>query len=97
MALLARLYMLQGRLHDAAAIYAQIMQNVSSPEMLQVTFSGPYYYFGMGELLREWNNFEEAERYLRQGIALIHGEVPVEAWVAIQGVRVCTCHLSYQR
>lgn len=85
MALLARLHVLQGRLRDAVAIYAQIMQDVSSPEMLQATFSGPYYYFGMGERLHEWNDLEEAERYLQQGMELLHDEVPIEAWVAIQG------------
>lgn len=84
-AVLAHLYVLQGQLRQAATTYAQIMQIASSPERLEATFSGPYYYFGLGSLFQEWNQLEEAEQHLLQGITLIHNELPLEAWVAIQG------------
>lgn len=84
-ALLARLQMLQGRLSQAAATYDQIMQDISSPEVLQTRFAGPYYYFGLGNLLRERNDLAAAEQHLRQGMALLHEDVPLEAWVALQG------------
>ncbi|HTK08801.1 MAG TPA: LuxR C-terminal-related transcriptional regulator [Ktedonobacteraceae bacterium] len=84
-AMLAHLHALQGRLQQASATYAQIMEIASSPEMLQITFAGPYYYFGLGDLLRERNDLDTAEHYLRQGLALIHEDIPLEARVATQG------------
>lgn len=84
-ALLARLQVLQGRLRQAQITYAQVTQVVSSPEVLQTLFTGPYYYFGLGDLLHEWNDLEAAERHLAQGMRLVNEELPLEAWVAILG------------
>lgn len=44
--LLARLHILQGKLRQAAATYAQVVQVVPRPEVLQIIFSCLYYYFG---------------------------------------------------
>jgi LuxR family maltose regulon positive regulatory protein len=83
--LLARLYVLQGRLRQAAATYEQMGQAVPQPEVLQTTFSSLLYYFGLGDLLRECNELEAAERHLVQGMALINETLTVEPFVAVLG------------
>jgi LuxR family maltose regulon positive regulatory protein len=85
MTLLARLYVLQGRLRQAAALYEQVTQVVPRPEVLQTAFSGLSYYFGLGDLLRERNDLEAAERHLAQGMALINETLSVEPVVAMLG------------
>jgi ATP/maltotriose-dependent transcriptional regulator MalT len=83
--LLARLHVLQGRLRQAAATYAQVVKEVPRPEVLQTAFSSLFYYFGLGDLLREWNELEAAERHLVQGMALIKETLTVEPFVAVLG------------
>jgi ATP/maltotriose-dependent transcriptional regulator MalT len=71
MNLLARLHILQGRLRQAAATYAQVLQAGPRPEVLQNAIGSLSYYFGLGHLLREWNDLDAAERHLVQGIAML--------------------------
>jgi LuxR family maltose regulon positive regulatory protein len=85
MTLLARLHILRGRLHQAAATYRQAMQAVSRPEVLQTMFSSLSYYFGLGDLLREWNELDMAEQHLTQGMAMINETLTVEPFVAVLG------------
>jgi len=85
MTLLARLHVLQGRLRQAAAAYAQVVQVVPRPEVLQTAFSSLFYYFGLGDLLREWNELEVAEQHLTQGMALVKETLTVEPFVAKLG------------
>ena len=84
-ALLARLYVLQGKLRQAAATYAQVVQVVPRPEVLQTAFSSIFYYFGLGDLLRERNELDTAERHLTGGMALIKETMTVEPFVARLG------------
>jgi LuxR family maltose regulon positive regulatory protein len=74
--LLARLHVRQGSLHQAAATYAQVVQAVPRPEMLHTWYGMLYYYLGLGDLLREWNDLDAAERHLLQGLALVN-----ETWL----------------
>jgi len=83
--LLARLHILQGRLRQAAATYAKVVQAVSQPEVLQTMFSSLSYYFGLGDLLRERNELEAAERQMAQGMALVKGTLTVEPAAATLG------------
>lgn len=83
--LLAHLHVLQGRLRQATATYAQVVQMVTQPEVLQNLFSSRYYYFGQGDLLREWNDLEAAERYLAQGMALVNEKLRMEPFMATLG------------
>jgi LuxR family maltose regulon positive regulatory protein len=83
--LLARLHVLQGRLRQAAATYAQVVQAVPRPEVLQTAFSSLFYYFGLGDLLREWNELDAAEHHLAQGMALVNETLTVEPFVAVLG------------
>ena len=47
--------------------------------------SGPPYSFGMGDLLREWNDLDAAEGHLAQGMELIKGLKVVEAEIVTRG------------
>ncbi|HEX6551485.1 MAG TPA: LuxR C-terminal-related transcriptional regulator, partial [Ktedonobacteraceae bacterium] len=85
MCLLARLYALQGRLRLAVATYEQVMQVVPRPELLPIMFSGLFYYFGLSDLLLEWNDLEAAERLLVQGMALVNETLTVEPFASIRG------------
>ncbi len=85
MTLLARLYVLQGRLHQAVATYAKVVQAVPRPEVLQTAFSSLFYYFGLGNLLWECNDLEAAERHLMQGMALVNETLTVEPAAALLG------------
>jgi LuxR family maltose regulon positive regulatory protein len=82
---LAHLHVLQGRLRQAAATYAQVMQAIPRPAVLQTAFSSLFYYFGLGDLLRECNDLEAAERHLLQGVALVKETLTVEPLVAVLG------------
>jgi LuxR family transcriptional regulator, maltose regulon positive regulatory protein len=85
MCLLAHLHALQGRLRKAAETYGQVVQAVPRPEVLQNLSSSRYYYFGLGDLLREWNDLEAAERSLAQGMALVNETLAVEPFVVTLG------------
>jgi LuxR family transcriptional regulator, maltose regulon positive regulatory protein len=61
------------------------VQAVPRLEVLQTMHSSLYYYFGLGDLLRERNELEAAERHLAQGMALIKETMPVEPFVALLG------------
>jgi LuxR family maltose regulon positive regulatory protein len=46
---------------------------------LQSLLGSPAYYFGLGDLLREWNELDAAERHLVDGIDLVKGTLTVFA------------------
>ena len=83
--LLARLHVRQGRLRQAAAAYALVVQAVPRPEILQTLFTSLPYYFGLGDLLRERSELDAAERYLVQGMVMVKEAVTVEPLAAIVG------------
>lgn len=70
---LARLRVLQGRLRQAASVYAEAAQVARGQKGLAVLAGSSGYYFGLGDLLREWNDLEAAERLLTQGLDVIAG------------------------
>jgi LuxR family transcriptional regulator, maltose regulon positive regulatory protein len=77
--LLARLYVLQGRLREAATLYEEAVRVIGGPEVLQVLSSGPACPFGLAEILYEWNKLDEAEQQLAQGMRLLEGATLVDA------------------
>ncbi len=85
LACLAHLHVLQGRLRQAAATYEQVMQAVPQPEILQTSFTSLCYYFGLGDLLREWNELDVAEQHLAQGMALVNETQTVDPFWAVLG------------
>jgi len=82
---LARLHMLQGRLRQARATFEEAMQVESDSAKMQQLYGGPAYYFGMGDLYREWNDLEAAQSHLEQGMELVQGTLPVDADVILFG------------
>ncbi len=77
--LLARLHVLQGQLRQATATYVEAAQIAPSKEELPFLVSSPAYYFGLGDVLREWNRLDETEDYLTQGMDLVEGTLTVDA------------------
>ena len=82
---LARLHALQGRLRQAASTYARVMQVIPRAEVLQTMAVGFYYYFGLGDLLRERNELDAAQQHLSQGMVLVEKALTVEAYAATLG------------
>jgi LuxR family maltose regulon positive regulatory protein len=82
--------MLQGRLRTAARTYGQAMQVTPEREILQTLVNSADYYFGMGDLLREWNELDEAERHLTQGMDLARGTLTVYAEIVTLGYTALT-------
>jgi LuxR family maltose regulon positive regulatory protein len=67
------LHVMEGRLHQAQQIYEQTMQMVQPVVLTPDKVSRPMpfvsiCYAGIGDLKREWNELEEAERYLKEAI-----------------------------
>ncbi len=85
MTLLARLPALQGRLKQAVATYQEAAQVAPEQPGVQVVLNSSTYYFGLGDLLREWNELEAAERHLKQGLDMLNGAMIVEAEGATLG------------
>jgi LuxR family maltose regulon positive regulatory protein len=83
---LARLHVLQGRLRQAKATYEEATQVVSQSAKMQQLVNGPAYYFGMGELYREWNDLGVAQSHLEQGReGVVQGTLIVDADVILMG------------
>jgi LuxR family maltose regulon positive regulatory protein len=82
---LAYMQVLQGRLHTAAATYAEVERLVPGQDSLQALSGSPSYYVGMGDLLREWNQLDAAAGYLARGMDLIQGTLATEADVIMLG------------
>jgi len=78
---LGQLYVLQGRLREAVAMFAEAEHTLGP----QVLTGLPGCCFGRGDLLREWNDLDGAERLLNQGMRAITETNIVEAYVAAQG------------
>src|SRR5437016_2827201 len=76
---LTRLQALQGRLRKAEATYEEVARAVPEQHILSALADGPAYYFGLGDLLRERNDFAGASRLLMQGMDLLEGTVTVDA------------------
>jgi LuxR family maltose regulon positive regulatory protein len=81
----AYLQVLQGRLHTAATTYAEVERLIPGPDALQALSGSPAYYFGMGDLQREWNNLDAAADNLAHGMDLIQGTLATEADVIMCG------------
>ena len=84
LARLARLHVLQGRLHQAAT-YEELERGIPRPEVLQAAFGSIFYCFDLGDLLREWNELDAAKRHLLQGMALVNEPRAAEPVVVTRG------------
>jgi LuxR family maltose regulon positive regulatory protein len=77
----AQLY--QGRLRKAAQLFQTGLAEAAAAG-LQHFFADMFYHIGLGSIQYEWNQLDEAERHLEQGLQLAHG-VSVEANGALVG------------
>lgn len=97
---LARLRTIQGRLHQAALTYREVLEE--SPGGLQrLVGSASYhfgfaYYFGQGSLLYEWNDLKAAEEHLLHGIELVRETLTADADVITLGYS-CLARLRQAR
>jgi LuxR family transcriptional regulator, maltose regulon positive regulatory protein len=83
--LLAELEVLQGRLKAAAATYREAAQLAPEPAVLASMIGSPAYYFGLGDLYREWNDLDSAEQLLTEGMHRAIGAVTANAVYLRQG------------
>jgi LuxR family maltose regulon positive regulatory protein len=82
---LARLQVLQGRLRQAVTTFEEAARSSSGSGGSEHLVGNPAYYFRLGDLLRECNDLDAAERYLEQGMDLV-SEIPtVDADVVAHG------------
>ena len=78
---------LQGRLREAAEAYQAAVQAVPGHEAgLVVIVGSAAPAFGLGDLLREWNDLDGATQRLAQGMNLARGTLAVEPDVLLGGV-----------
>src|SRR5215210_6578604 len=77
---LARLRTLQGRLRAAAETYEEATDVVSGRDGVRdVGGNSAAYYVGLGDIHREWNDLDAAERHLRRAVDLVSGALTVDA------------------
>jgi LuxR family maltose regulon positive regulatory protein len=76
---------MQGRLRQAGATYEEALRLVSEAGEMRELLGGPKYYFGMGDLHREWNDLGAAESHLQQGMELVKGLLTVDADAILLG------------
>ena len=82
---LAHLQVLRGRLRQAVTTLEEAARSSSGPGGSEHLVGNPAYYFRMGDVLREWNDLDAAERHLEQGMDLV-SEIPtVDAEVVAHG------------
>jgi LuxR family maltose regulon positive regulatory protein len=82
---MARLQITQGRLRQAAKTFEEAVRAVPGQEDLRTMVGSPAYYFGLADILREWNEMSMAERLLEQGMELVNGGFTVDAEVVTLG------------
>jgi LuxR family maltose regulon positive regulatory protein len=82
---MARFQITQGRLRQAAKTFEEAARAVPRQEDLRTTVGSPAYYFGLADILREWNEMSMAEPLLEQGMELVNGGFTVDAEVVTLG------------
>jgi LuxR family maltose regulon positive regulatory protein len=82
---MARLQITQGRLRQAAKTFEEAARAATGQEDLRTMMGSPVYYFGLADILREWNEMSLAEHLLDQGMELVNGGFTVDAEVATLG------------
>ena len=82
---LARFRVLQGKLRAAAAAYDEAAHAAPGRTGLRGLVNSSAYYVGLGDLLREWNDLDSAERHLLQGLDLAKGTLAVDVEVVALG------------
>ncbi|MEO7908367.1 MAG: LuxR C-terminal-related transcriptional regulator, partial [Roseiflexaceae bacterium] len=79
---LARAYQLRGDLQQAAELYRDVIERMGSATYLQVPSALIY----LGSLYYEWNDLVEAERMLREGLAIAERIGRARYWSEAWGI-----------
>ena len=82
---LATLQRLQGRLGQAEATLGETAVLMGHADVNAALVDSAAYFVGLGDLLRERNDLDAAERRLTEGRSLVYGTVITSADVVIQG------------
>jgi LuxR family transcriptional regulator, maltose regulon positive regulatory protein len=96
MTLFAWLEVLRGHLREAAVTYEKAAHTIPERQVLQALTGGAAYYFGMGDVLREWHQLDEAEGYLTAGMELVSGRLTVFADEVTLGY-MASARLHYEK
>jgi LuxR family transcriptional regulator, maltose regulon positive regulatory protein len=83
---LADIKVLQGKLHEAAAMYRQIIQSAESGQQLSIASMA---YVSMGRLLYEWGDLDTATRHLTTAIEL------GQQWKSADMPATCLVHWAH--
>jgi LuxR family maltose regulon positive regulatory protein len=86
---LAGLCLMQGQLQKSAEIYQRALEWATDEQGRLLPVAGKAL-LGLGELSREWNDFETATRYLTQGIELTrqYGEIgTIVGYLSLAGIK----------
>jgi LuxR family maltose regulon positive regulatory protein len=83
---LADIKVLQGKLHEAAAMYRQIIQSAESGQQLSIASMA---YVSMGRLLYEWGDLDAATRHLTTAIEL------GQQWKSADMPATCLVHWAH--
>jgi LuxR family transcriptional regulator, maltose regulon positive regulatory protein len=70
---------MQGRLRVAHDTYERAVAALSDRAGQPAVVNSAAYYAGMGEIFLQWNDLDSAERYLRQAVDLVAGDLTVDA------------------
>ncbi len=85
---LADIKLLQSKLHEAAAMYRQIIQSAESGKQLSIATMA---YISMGRLLYEWGDLDAATRHLTTAIELS------QQWKSADMPATCLVYLAHIR
>jgi LuxR family maltose regulon positive regulatory protein len=82
---MALLHELQGRLRVAAATHHDLDQLATGHDEALALHGSPAYYVGLGDLHREWNELDVADRYLAQAMEILPNRLTVDAEYVARG------------
>jgi LuxR family maltose regulon positive regulatory protein len=84
-AILGRVQVQQGRLRQAVATFREAEQLAGLPLGLENMVDSHVYAVSLGDVLREWNDVDAAERYLLRGVDEQGGHLALNASMLTQG------------
>jgi len=85
---LAQVRSFQGRLREAVNIYQTVIKEATA-FYGRLPLAAGSAYIGLGDILREWNQLDEAEEHIRTGIALSQDYQPEAAAAGLSLLAAC--------
>jgi LuxR family transcriptional regulator, maltose regulon positive regulatory protein len=92
---LAQLQIVQGRLRQAAGTFEKAARVAPRHEDMQAITGSPMYFFGLADVLREWNELNQAAHLLEQGMELVERGLTAEGHVLTLGyITLARLHMA---